>query len=75
MTLKEAKALHVGDMVYHKEAKNADGTAQRWKVTGKVKVWKRDKKRVRVPLKRGLREYGYLTEDDLDLVEVEEAGE
>jgi hypothetical protein len=39
----------------------------RWKVNGKVKIWKRSPERVQVPLKHGLYTYGYLTEDNLEL--------
>lgn len=61
ITLKQAKALRPGDMLHHVEVKNADKTPMRLKVNGKVKTWKRDVDRLRVPLKYGLYEHGYLT--------------
>ena len=70
MTLDEAKRLKHGDMLQHTINKNADGTPQRWKVNGMVKTWKRDKGRIRVPVKNGIRYYDYVTEKDLHLVEV-----
>lgn len=68
ITLEQAKRLKHGDILYHVTLKNSDGSAQRWRVNGKVKTWKRDVTRVQVPLKRGLYSHGYLTEHDLELV-------
>ena len=68
MTLDEAKNLYVGQIIYHKFHKNADGTPQRWKVNGVVKTWKHNSERVKIPLKYGLYAYDYLTENELDLV-------
>lgn len=65
ITLKQAKNLVVGQVVYHRHNKNVDGTPQRWRVNGQVKTWKRDPKRVQVPLKYGLYMFGHLTEDIL----------
>jgi hypothetical protein len=73
LTLEHAKALSYGETIYHRTLRNADGTPQRFRVNGKPKVWKRSPQRVQVPLKRGLWEYDYLTEDDLqDFSEDEE---
>ena len=71
ITLEEAKKLEVGTTLYHLYNKNADFTAQRWKVTGKPKTWKRSPERVQVPIKNGLRNYGYLTEKYLDVISLE----
>ena len=68
ITLEQAKALKHGTILYHVNNRNADSTPQRWRVNGKVKTWKRDKGRIRVPLKHGLYDYDYLTQDDLNLV-------
>jgi hypothetical protein len=68
ITLQQAKNLKPGDLLHHCKNKNADGTPQRWKVNGMVKTWKRSPERVRVPLKHGLYDYDYLTEADLNLV-------
>jgi len=72
VTLEQAKALTSGTILYHVENKNADGTPQRWKVNGKPKIWKRSPERVQVPLKHGLYDYDYLTEDSLNLVVLNE---
>jgi len=68
ITLQQAKDLKHGDTLHHTVNKNADGTPQRWRVNGMVKRWKRNPDRIQVPLKHGLYRYDYLTENDLDLV-------
>ncbi len=66
ITLEEAKDLQVGTVIYHRFNRNADGSPQRWKVNGQVKRWKRDRDRVKVPLKYGFKgSYGYLENDTL----------
>jgi len=68
ITLEQAKALRHGDIIHHNFNKNSDGSCQRWRVSGKVKTWKRSPDRVQVPLKHGLYAYDYLTENELDKV-------
>ena len=68
VTLEQAKNLKHGQILYHVSQKNADGTPQRWRVNGLPKTWKRSPNRVSVPLKHGLYDYEYLTEDSLSLV-------
>jgi hypothetical protein len=75
ITLDQAKALTLGTILYHRQHRNADGSAQRWRVNGKVKTWKRSPERVRVPLKHGLYNYDYLTEYDLDLLSLKSGEE
>ena len=72
ITLDQAKSLEYGTVLYHTEAKNADGSAQRWKVNGKPKVWKTRPGEVRVPIKHGLNSFGYLTEAGLSSVSLTE---
>ena len=71
ITLAQAKALNPGTTLYHTINENADGTPQRWRVNGVPKTWKTRPNEVRVPIKHGLRDYDYLTHDDLDLVSLE----
>jgi hypothetical protein len=66
VTLQEAKALRHGQTLYHNTLRNADGSAQRWRVNGAVKTWKRNPERVQIPVKHGLYDYGYVTETDLE---------
>ena len=73
MTLSEAQSLQCGQIIYHREYTNADGTPQRYKVNGQVKLWKRSPWKVRVPLKHGLYHYCYMDETHLDQFEVDEA--
>lgn len=47
--------------LYHYRMRNRDGSALRARVNGKCKVWKRDPKRFRLPIKHGLRDCGYIT--------------
>lgn len=68
ITLEEAKGLEYGDVLYHVKNRNADGSPQRWRVNGKPKTWKTRPEQVKVPVKHGLRNFDYLTEDSLDLV-------
>ena len=68
LTLKQAKNLKRGDILYHILHKNSDGSPQRWRVNGKVKTWKTDPSRVSVPVKHGLRHFDYLTEHGLSFV-------
>lgn len=69
ITLQQAKDLRRGDMLYHVTHRQGRGKeAQRWKVNGQVKTWKRSPERVQVPIKHGLYSFDYLTESDLHLV-------
>lgn len=68
ITLDQAKALKPGDIIYHATTRNADGTAQRWKVNGRVKTWKTLPGRVSIPVKHGLRSYDYVDEKNLHLI-------
>lgn len=60
LTLKRAKALQLGDIVYEKGQYNRDGSNRRWKVTGKVQRWKKDPDRIKIPVKYGLYVHGYI---------------
>ena len=65
MTLTEAKNLTIDTTLYHRIYTNADGTPARYRVNGQVKTWKTRPNEVRVPLKRGLYEHGYLNHHNL----------
>jgi len=65
ITIDEAKKLTYRTVIYHNTWVNSDGTPARWRVNGKVKLWKRSPERIKVPLARGLWEHDYLTEDNL----------
>ncbi len=72
MTMQEALNLKPGDIVYQRGAYNADGTPRRWRVNGKVKTWKTQPSRIRVPLKHGLYTYDYMDETSLDKLFISE---
>ena len=56
MTLDEAKKLQYRQVVID------TSTGKRWRVNGKVKVWKKDSSRILIPVKHGLFTYGYIDE-------------
>ncbi len=70
ITLEIAKTLARGIVLYDTRWHNTDGSPARWRVNGQVKTWKRNPARVRVPLKHGLYDYGYLDETNLARFEV-----
>lgn len=65
ISLAQAKKLRPGRIMYAIGQYNADGTAMRAKVNGKVQTWKTRPDEVKIPYKRGMYEYGYVTERDL----------
>lgn len=64
--LEQAKRLRYGQTVYHVHLRNSDDSPYRFKVNGQPITWKRNTSAVRVPIKRGLREYAYLDETNLN---------
>ena len=61
MTLTEVKRLRSNQTVWVKGEYNADGTAMRVRVTGKVQTWKTRPSEVQVPVKHGMYESLYIT--------------
>jgi hypothetical protein len=72
ITIEQAKQLKPGQMLYHTKNRNADKTPQRWRVNGKVQTWKTRPNEVKVPIKNGLKNCDYLTEDSLHLLALTE---
>jgi hypothetical protein len=70
MNLNEALNLYNGCILLHKKLTNADGTPQRWRVNGKVHTWKTMPWRLQIPIKRGLYQFSYLTENNIQEFEV-----
>ena len=60
ITLKQAKQLTYGDVIYSNQFTNANKTPRRWRVNGQVKIWKRDPNRIQIPVKYGLYNHAYL---------------
>lgn len=72
LTLEQAKELQPGNIIYALSNRNADGSAQRWRVSGKTKTYKKDPKRISIPLKHGLYQYFTLTQRELYLFSLTE---
>lgn len=66
ITKEQAISLRHGDYMHHVSATNADGTPQRFRVTGKVKTWKTRQAEFRIPVKRGMYETGYIDDSNVD---------
>ena len=58
ITFEEAKELK------HRQALIDSRDGARWYVNGAVRTWVRMPTRIRIPLKHGLYQYGYLTDSD-----------
>lgn len=69
LTITKAKELTTRQLVYFK---HEDDTMQRWRVNGKVKLWKTRPTEIKIPLKHGLYTHGYLTQDNLHKFYLEE---
>jgi hypothetical protein len=61
ITKEFAASLYKGKTLYHATATNADGTAKRCRVNGKLKTWKTKPSEWQLPVKHGLWGYFYLT--------------
>jgi hypothetical protein len=66
LTLGMAKNLEYRDQLYVKGSFNSKGIPETWRVNGKPKTWKKLPDKVSVPIKHGLRDFGYLTENNID---------
>lgn len=60
ITVNQAKRLRYHQTLYIVGEYNADGTAMRVRVTGKVQLWKTRPSDFKVPVMRGLYEHGYI---------------
>lgn len=66
ISLKTVKALKHDDILHQNVGKNADGTCIRWRVTGKVKLWKTRPEDFKVPIKHGMWNFWYLTPSNVE---------
>ena len=60
--LTRAEALRSPSTLYHRTARNADGTALRARSNGKCTIWKTRPDEFRLPVKHGLKHTFYITE-------------
>lgn len=51
-------------MFHHNEYTNADGSCMRFRANGKLQTWKRNVDRFKLPLRRGLWQHTYLTNEN-----------
>jgi len=65
MNISQGRKLTYHQTVYEKGKYNSDGTPRRWRVSGKVQTWKRDKNRIRIPIKHGLYDNDAITENTI----------
>jgi hypothetical protein len=61
ITKSQAISLQHGDILHSNEFENADGSCERWRVTGKVKTWKTYPHDFKIPVKHGMYDHGYVT--------------
>ena len=62
LTVDQAKQLKRGDILIE------IATGAKWRVNGKVKLWKRSPERFEIPVKHGLYRYSYVTEHNANAV-------
>ncbi len=72
ITFEQAKQLKHGHIIYSNQATNADGSPMRWRISGKVKLWKTRPYHIKVPIKHGLYDNSYLDHHNLDVFEIDE---
>ncbi len=65
LTLEQAKKLHYGQTVYLIGQWDASGEPSKCRVMGKVHTWKTRPSEVRVPVKRGMYDSGYIDHHNL----------
>jgi hypothetical protein len=66
-----ANRFHFAPVETNKEGEPT-GKVERWRRNGATKVWVRSPERFQAPIKYGLRDYSYLTQDNAHLFHTEE---
>lgn len=64
ITKQQATTLTQGTILEHVSVKNADGTPARARVNGQCKVWKTKPNEFKLPVKHGLKQCFYITQDN-----------
>ena len=64
ITKTQATNAQYRDEFWHKTVTNADGSPARCRVNGACKVWKTRPNEFRLPVKHGLKDCFYITEDN-----------
>lgn len=60
-------SLPIGSTIYFRMGSNADGSPVRWRINGKVKLWKTRPDEFKVPIKYGLKQCDYITHLNADM--------
>ncbi len=72
MMLEQAKQLSYHQVLHFQEVPSFQvSKCKRWRVNGKIKLWKRSPERIQIPLIHGLQRHGYLTEKNVELFHLE----
>ena len=66
--LEDAKKIMPGQILFCVKFKNLEGRPVPCVVYEGVKTWKRDPSKLKIPVKRGRRDFDCFTENDLDLL-------
>lgn len=66
MTKQDLQDLHIGQILHHTRATNADGSPLRCRINGRLKLWKTRPDDFRLPVKYGLKQCFYITPDNID---------
>lgn len=66
LTLADLQKLSYRSILCHKVLKNADGTALRCRVNGKIKTWKTRPNDFQLPVKHGLRDCFYINHNTIN---------
>jgi len=81
ITIGQAGNLKYGELVRQIRAISQDTgeihvltPVSQWRVNGKIKLWKRDPERFQLPIRHGLYNYGYLTNDNCHLFTLDNKG-
>lgn len=74
ITKEQALALQYRDTITFTGTDLIQPKGIKWRVNGKCKTWKRDSARFSLPIKHGLYDYGYLTNENACLFALESKG-
>lgn len=66
ITKEQAMRFEYRKELWHKTAKNSDGTPTRCRVNGQCKTWKTRPEDFRLPVKHGLKECFYIDNSNAD---------
>jgi len=68
LTVAQVKKMKGNETIYMIGHYNADGSPMSYRQNGKIQFWKTRPDDFRIPVKRGLYEYGAVTPDNMGIV-------